>query len=154
MIMFGLKNMLPCRLHSLPLLWLLILCVLTSPSSTIGYVWCVSADGHIVLEAAVAGDCAAESRSAHPENTTNPAPAFEDADGCGPCLDISASHSWGTARPCQDDLQTSLLASFVPANGVTAALLPERTLNTHFIVDTTPRIPAPILHHRSTVLLI
>jgi hypothetical protein len=142
------------RLHHIPLLCLLIISLLISPAVMSGYVWCVTEDGHGFLEEAIAGDCAAGNHGEAAANIASAALSSEDDDGCGPCLDISTSHHWGNSRSRQDELQVSLLVGVAPTTVVAPVLLPDRDLNNHRVVETSPRIPDPLLHHRTTVLLI
>jgi len=82
------------RLNNLPLFCLLLLCLLTSPISTFGYVWCVGADGHAAIETAMAGDCGLGS----PTPTTGCDAKISETvatDDCGSCLDVSPSHQMG-----------------------------------------------------------
>lgn len=141
------------RLQRLPIISLLALCLLTSPMSASGYVWCLSADGHAEMEAALAGDCGLDTSTPTPDGLLLSA-LTAGSDDCGPCLDISSSHQWGSPRSRHEDLPVSLLADFVPAIVMASVPLPERTLNPCRIVDTSPRISEPILHHRTIVLLI
>ena len=153
MLSVELMTMLIRRLHKLPLLGLLVLSLLTSPLSSLGYVWCLDADGHATLEAAVAGDCGLD----------NPAPTTADpltpsltggGDDCGPCLDVSPSHQWGSPRTRLADTPSCCPAEFAPVTVVRSSKLPELSLNNHPTADTIPRTPEPILHHRTIVLLI
>ena len=141
------------RLHKLSFQCLLVLSLLTSPVSSFGYVWCLDADGHATLEAAMAGDCGLD----------NPAPTTADpltpsltggVDDCGPCLDVSPSHQWGSPRSRQADTPSSCPAEFSPVTLARYSKLPDLSLNNHPPVGTIPRTPDPILHHRTIVLLI
>ena len=141
------------RLHKLSLLCLLVVCLLTSPASTFGYVWCVSADGHVSMEAAQAGDCGMDIQA--PTITGTPAPSLTGGVGdCGPCLDVSASHQWGSPRSRQDETPLGFSAEFAPAIVAAHSPLPDRLLNDYPTGDAIPRTPDPILHHRTIVLLI
>ena len=146
-------TMLIRHLHNLPILCLLILCLLTSPVSAFGYVWCVSADGHAVLEEAMAGDCGLDNPT--PATDGNTAPALTiGADDCGPCLDISPAHQWGSPRTRQEQSPASIPAEFAPVAVVSSIPLPDRHQTSHFVATSPPRTPEPILHHRTIVLLI
>lgn len=141
------------RLHKLPLLCLLVLSLLTSPLSSLGYVWCLDADGHATLEAAVAGDCGLDKPA--PTTTDHPALSLTGGDDdCGPCLDVSPSHQWGSPRSRQVDTPSSFAAEFSPVTVATYSKLTQLSLNNHPSAATIPRTPDPILHHRTIVLLI
>lgn len=142
------------RLRHLPLLCLLIISLLISPAVMSGYVWCVTEDGHGFLEEAIAGDCAADNHVEEAANIASAALSSAEDDGCGPCLDISTSHHLGTSRSRLDEQQASLFAGIAPTTVAAPVLLPDRDLNNHRIVVVPPRIPDPLLHHRTTVLLI
>lgn len=142
------------RLLHIPLLCLLIVNLLISPAVTSGYVWCVTDDGHSFLEEAFAGDCAADDHVGEAENIASADLPSINADGCGPCLDISASHRWGNSRSRQDELPVGRLVGIAPTTDVSPVPLPERELNTHRTIAAAPRTPDLILHHRTTVLLI
>lgn len=140
------------RLHKLPFLCLLALCLLTSPASSLGYVWCLSTDGHAAVEAAMAGDCGMD----------NPVPATAAADGlaltvadddCGPCLDVSTAHQWGSPRSRQEETPASIPIEFVPLAVAAHTPVPDSILNQR-VANAVPRTPEPILHHRTIVLLI
>jgi hypothetical protein len=141
------------RLHKLSFPCLLILSLLTSPVSTLGYVWCLSADGHATLEAAMAGDCGLDNQFPLTADTLTPT-LTGGADDCGPCLDVSPSHQWGAPRSRQDDTPVNLPAELATVTVAAHAPLPDRTLNNRPPVDALPRTPDPILHHRTIVLLI
>jgi hypothetical protein len=141
------------RLHHLPLLCVLVLCLLTSPVLSFGYVWCLSDDGHAVLETALAGDCGL----AGPSPAAAEVPALSlnaGPEDCGPCLDISAALQWGSSRGRDGTSPANLPAPLAPA--AVAALTPPVNpfLTTGLIPDPAPRVSEPLLHHRTTVLLI
>jgi len=142
------------RIISQLLVCLLIPSLLASSASASNYVWCVSADGdHSVLELALAGDCSQD--DCMPSTASVATPGLEaDTDGCGPCLDISSSHQWNVSRCRQGDIPADLPAdlSLVVLDAFNP--LPERTLNPYRLVAPPPRIPDPLLHHRTIVLLI
>ena len=144
--------MFPRKLH-LPLACLLALCLLTNPVSAYGYVWCLGADGHAEMETAMAGDCAVACDVAF--SAKAPLVSVDaDADGCGPCLDISTSHQYHTPNNRGDETLILSLAEAAPVIVTVHLPLPERSLNSHHFTDPPPRIPDLILHHRTTVLLI
>ena len=136
------------------LVCLLIPGLLASSASASNYVWCVSADGdHAVLEFAPTGDCSLD--ECIPTTDGVATPDFEaDPDGCGPCLDVSSSHQWNVSRGRQGDVPVELPADLPLVVLDAFNPLPERTLNPHRLVDPPPRIPEPIVHHRTIVLLI
>lgn len=146
--------MLSRRLFHIPLVCLLITGLLAGSASAGNYVWCVSADGgHSVLEFAPTGDCSQD--DCIPTTDGIAAPGFEaGSDDCGPCRDISSSHQWNVSRSRQGDLPVDSPADLFLVVRDIVTPLPERILNTHRLVDPPPRIPAPILQHRTTVLLI
>jgi hypothetical protein len=141
------------RLYFLPLLSLLIISLLIGPAITSGYVWCVTLDGHRALETVIAGDCAADSHGQSTESPADSTLTAKPGDGCGPCLDVSTSSHWGNCRSRQDKLPATLPVDFASTVVVATVPLPARHLDTHRI-DTPPRIPDPILYHRTIVLLI
>jgi hypothetical protein len=141
------------RLHNLPILCLLILCLLSSTASTSGYVWCVSSDGHATLEGAVAGDCGLDNPTPATNGITSTSLSI-GTDDCGPCLDVSPSHQWGSPRPRHDGCPVSVPAEFAPVAIVAYTSLPVRSQTSHPVAAPTPRTPEPILHHRTIVLLI
>jgi hypothetical protein len=143
------------RFPHLPLLCVLVLCLLTSPVSPFGYVWCLNADGHVELEAARADDC---SLDCPPLSAGNP-PTFTidaEASGCGPCLDVSTTLQWGSVRgrDSRGGSPVSLPTPFTPP--AVAAHTPQASnlLTKGLVAETSPRISEPILHHRTIVLLI
>jgi len=141
------------RLHKLPFLCLLVLSLLTSPASSLGYVWCVSADGQATLETALVGDCGMDAPALQAEGS--PVLALTAAtDDCGPCHDISHTPRWGSARSRNTEVPVSIPAPLVPFVVAAHDSLTGRFLNSSFFVDPTPRTPDPILHHRTIVLLI
>lgn len=151
MLDIKLMTMLVRRLHKLPFLCLLALGLLTSPASSLGYVWCLSADGHAALEAAMAGDCGMDNPAPTPIDTPDPSLTVED--DCGPCLDVSTSHQWGSPRSRQKETPVSIPAEFAPVAMAEYTFLPDRLLEC--LTDAAPpRTPDPILHHRTIVLLI
>jgi hypothetical protein len=118
------------RLQNLSILNLLIISLLINPVVTSGYGWCVAADNHSLQEEAIARDCASDN---YVEN---------------------AAYRWGNFSPRQGNQPGSLLASILPTTAIAPVPSPERNLNTLRVVDTSPRIPDQILHHRTIVLLI
>ena len=153
MLSVELMPMLIRRLHKLPLLCLLVLSLLTSPLSSLGYVWCLDADGHATLETAVAGDCGLDKPA--PTTTDNSTSSLTGGgDDCGPCLDVSPSHQWGSPRTRLADTPSCCPAEFTPVTVARYSKLPELSVNNHPTTATIPRTPDPILHHRTIVLLI
>lgn len=118
------------RLQNLPGLYLLIVSLLISPAVTSGYAWGVAADKHSFREEAIAGDCASHN---YVEN---------------------AAYRRGNAHPRQGHQPAGLLANVFPTTVMAPVSPPERNLNTHRIIDASPRVPDQILHHRTIVLLI
>lgn len=141
------------RTFNLPLVCLLIIGLLAGSARASSYVWCVSTDGdHSVLEFAPAGDCSRD--DCLPASDSVAAAALDaTADDCGPCLDISSSHQWNVSRSRQVDVAATPLD--IAPDAVTARpSLPERSLATLRLVDRPPRVPAPLMHQRTVVLLI
>jgi hypothetical protein len=138
------------RPHKLPVLCLLVLSLLTSPASSFGYVWCVSADGQATLETALGGDCGMDTATG---DSPEPSLAAED-DDCGPCHDVSVAHQWGSPRNRQSETPVSIPAELASVIVATHLSLSERLPINPLAVDPTPRTPEPILHHRTIVLLI
>jgi hypothetical protein len=118
------------RLQNLPILTLLIISLLISPTVTSGYAWCVAADKHGFREESVASDFTSDH-----------------------CV-ANMAYRWGQSDPRKGHQPDSLLANISPTTASTHFPLPERNLNRHRIVDTPPRISDQILHHRTIVLLI
>lgn len=142
------------RLFHIPLVCLLIIGLLAGSASPSNYVWCVSADGdHAALEFAPTGDCSQD--DCMPTTDGIATSGFEtDTDDCGPCLDISSSHQWNVSRSRQGDVPIEIPVDLFLVVRDISSPLPERILNPHRLVDPPPRIPEPILQHRTTVLLI
>lgn len=116
-------------------------------------VFCLGADGHAVVETVVAGDCSVDCGTPAPVEVLPPAMKDGD-DGCGPCLDISSSHQWGSPRT-SDDCRHLDLPVILPQVAVAIANDAIIQLTNHgLIIEPPPRIPEPILLHRTTVLLI
>ena len=148
-----LMTMLIRHLLQLSLQCLLVLSLVTSPASSLGYVWCLSADGHASLEAAIAGDCGLDNPV--PTTADAPAPSLTGGDDdCGPCLDVSPSQQWGSPRCRQEGTPVSLPAEFAAMTVAAHPPVPERILNNHPVADVILRTPDPILLHRTIVLLI
>ena len=141
------------RLHNLPVLCVLVISLLTSPVSALGYVWCFNADGYAALEAAMAGDCSTETPSLGLDGIATPSLTAGE-DDCGPCLDVSPSHQYSTPNGRDDETLLLSLADSAPAVVAVNLPLPERSLNKKLFTDPPPRTPDLILHHRTTVLLI
>ena len=146
------------RLHKLPLVCLLVLCLLTSPASSFGYVWCVSDAGHATLETALDGVCSLDLPTRpvgdFPILTLNADANDCDPYPCGPCRDISNTLVWGPASGHDTETNISILASDAPAIVATHISLPDRFLLNHRATDITLRTPDSILYHRTIVLLI
>jgi len=116
-------------------------------------VFCLGADGHAEVEIVVTGACGADCAAPAPIEVLPHAMKADD-DGCGPCLDISSSHQWGSPRTFDDSIHVELpftLSQTAVAIANDAVLQP---INNGLIIEPAPRIPEPILHHRTTVLLI
>jgi hypothetical protein len=143
--------MLSRRLHHIPLLCLLIISLLMNPAVTSDH---VSTDGHSFLEGAIAGNRVSDNHDEETANTASSALSSEKAECCGPCLGISTSHYWRNSRTRQGDLPVRLLVGTALTTVAAPVPLPERNLNPHRLVAASPRIPDPILHHRTIVLLI
>ena len=141
------------QLLQLSLQCLLVLNLVTSPASSLGYVWCLSADGRASLEAAMAGDCGLNNLV--PTTADAPGPALTGGvDDCGPCLDISPSQQWGSPRSRQDGNPVSCPSEFAAVTVAAHPPVPERILNNPSVADVILRTPDPILLHRTIVLLI
>lgn len=141
------------RLLQLPLLCVLVLSLLASPMSDLGYVWCLSADGHASVETAVAGDCGGSAPARLGFDLCADSSAGDD-DDCGPCLDVSSAPSWGSSRSRDCDSPASLP---VPSAAFAAAALPHRSaraLSIGHVAEPTQRTPEAIRSHRTIVLLI
>lgn len=143
------------RPFDLILTCLLTISLLANSASMASYVWCVNADGdHSTLEFTPAGDCF-QGECVPPTGHVTAATLAEKDDDCGPCLDISSSHQGNISRSRHGEFSVEVPAGTItPALMVSRLLLPESILNTPGIVAFPPRIPEPILLHRTTVLLI
>jgi hypothetical protein len=146
------------RLHKLPLLCLLVLCLLTSPASSFGYVWCVSDAGHATLETASDDVCSLDLPTRlvgdFPILTLNADANDCDPYPCGPCRDISNTLRWGPASDHDTETAVSIPASHASVIVATLLSLPDRFLTSRLAADLTPRTPDSILYHRTIVLLI
>ena len=141
------------RLNKLPFLCLLTLCLLASQVTLFGYVWCLSDDGHVSLEAAVDNVCVMDYPATFPADI--PAPSLTvGVDDCGPCFDVSPSHQWGPPSVYQIDILDSFLDEFAPITVASHSPRPDRVLNNHSIADAIPRAPDSILHQRTIILRI
>jgi hypothetical protein len=118
------------RLQNLPILYLLIISLLISPAVTSGYAWGVATDKHSFQKETVAGDFASDNYVAN------------------------MAFRWGHFDPRQGHQPASLLAGVTSTTFLAHFPLPERNLNFHLVVGSSPRISDQILHHRSIVLLI
>lgn len=142
------------RIFQLPLICLLIVSLLASSASAASFVWCVSADGdHSALEFAPGGDCSRDDCT-RPLGGTAPSVLSPEDDDCGACLDIASSHGWNVSRTRQSDVAADLPADLAPVALTARTPLPQRILNSHRLVELPPRIPDPILHHLTIVLLV
>ena len=158
MMKIDFMTMLIRRLHKLPFLCLLVLCVLTSPASSFGYVWCVSDTDHATLETSVDGVCSLD----QPKRPVGDFPFIalnakvNDCDPypCGPCHDISDTLRWGSASAHDTETAVSIPASHAPVIVATPLSLPDRFLTSRLDADPTPRTPDSIRYHRTIVLLI
>jgi hypothetical protein len=141
------------RFHNFPVLCLLVLSLLSSPISALGYVWCFSAEGYAALETAMAGDCGADSPTLVLEDIITPSLTTGE-DDCGPCLDVSASYQYGAPNGREDEIFIFSLAESTAVSVDAHIPLPERSLNKNLFTDQSPRISDLILQHRTIVLLI
>lgn len=142
------------RYFRLPLVCLLIIGLLAGSASASNYVWCVSADGdHTSLEFAPTGDCS--QNDCLPATGDFAIPGFEaGTNGCGPCLDISSSHQGNVSRSRQGGVSVETPAALPSVVPDAFSFRPERIFPPYRGSDLPPRIPDPILHHRTIVLLI
>jgi hypothetical protein len=139
------------RLHHLPLLCVLLVSLLSSPVGSLGYVWCVGADGQATLEIAAAGDCSMDS----PALRADDSPALTAGpDDCGPCHDISSTPRWSSVRTRNLDTPVSPPAGQAAVIATTDLSLSGQLLINLFPVEPPPRVSEPILQHRTIVLLI
>ena len=138
-------------LLKLPLLCLLTLCFLISPAISLGYVWCVSADGHAILETAYSCDCCESSLA--PRATDCPQVTLTaNTDCCGPCLSVPAAPCWSSTPTRNTESPVNLPAAPAPAVIAAHLSLADRFLTNHLIIDSTPRTSDSILHQRTIVL--
>ena len=136
------------RIFQLPLIGLLIGSLLAGSASAGNYVWCFSADSdHSALEFAPGGDCSQG-------DCTAPLVLGGEDDDCGSCLDITSSHGWNVSRTRQGDDAAAPAAKLAPLVLTDWIPLPQRILNSHRLIEIPPRIPDPILHHLTIVLLV
>lgn len=144
--------MIPRRFHTSAFTWLLLLCLLVTPASLSGFVWCLGDDGHAQVELATAGDCAVDRDM--PPPVAGPGVALDAGeDRCGPCLDLSSSHRWGSPRGRNSLAPASLPVALAPVVVALQRPLPDRFLTSRLVIDPAPRTPQQILHHRTIVLL-
>jgi len=127
---FFIMTMFIQRLRDLPILSLLIISLLITPAATSGYAQGVAADDRSLRNEVIAGDCASDK--------------FIE----------NAPYRWGKFPPRPGQQPGSLPASFLATTVAAQLPLPEHQLNSHRIINPTPRIPDLILHHRTIVLLI
>ena len=139
------------RLPKLSLLCLLTICLLTSPAISLGYVWCVSADGHAMLETAFSCDCC--KGSPVPRATGCPQVTLTaNTDCCGPCLMVPTAPCWSSAPTRNAEAPASIPAAHAPVVVVTQLSLADRFLTNHLVIDPPPRTSDSILHLRTIVL--
>jgi hypothetical protein len=146
------------RLHKVSFLCLLILCLLTSPASSFGYVWCVSDAGHATLETAMDDVCSLDLPT-HPVGDFPVLALNADANDCDPypcdpCYDISNSLRWGPASDHDTETAISIPAAHASVIVATPLSLSDQYLTGHLKADPTPRIPESIRYHRTIILLI
>jgi hypothetical protein len=132
---------------------LLLVALLPGGINAEAVVFCLGADGHAVVETVVAGTCGVDCNAPAPAEVLPPAMKDGD-DGCGPCLDISSSHQWGSPRTFADSIHIDLPVTLLQAAVAIANDAVLQPINNGLIVEPAPRIPEPILLHRTTVLLI
>lgn len=139
------------RLPKLFLLCLLTICLVTSPAVSLGYVWCVSTDGHAMLESAFSCDCCEGSlvtRATDCPNVTLTA----NTDCCGPCLSVPAAPCWSSAPTRSTEAPVSTPAAHAPVVIATHLSLTDRFLTNHIVINSPPRTSDSILHLRTIVL--
>jgi len=141
------------RLLQPPLLCVLILSLLVSPVSALGYVWCLSADGHASVETAVAGDCGGSAPTRFAHDLCADPPAGGDGD-CGPCLDISSAPSWGSSRSRDSGSPASIPVASAAFAAAALPPLSARALSIGHVAEPTLRTAEAIRSHRTIVLLI
>ena len=138
-------------LLKMPLLCLLTLCLLTSPAISFGYVWCVSADGHAMLETAFSCDCC--EGSLVPRATDCPNVTLTgNTDCCGPCLAVPAAPCWSSPPTRNTEAPVSIPAAHAPVVVVTQLSLADRFLTNHLVIDPPPRTSDSLLQLRTIVL--
>lgn len=142
------------RLRLLPLLCVLLLCLLSSPGGALGFVWCIGADGHSHATPITgpATDCCSAAATTHADG--HPPGLLDNADDHGQCLHFAVTGQLGTGssrdgRTLDDSPATSRAPTFIPAQSGSA-----QGLSNGLIPDAPPRVSEPLLHHRTTVLLI
>lgn len=133
--------------------FLLLVTLLPVGVSAEAVVFCFGADGHAVVETVVAGDCRVDCTAPAPVEV--PPPAMQDGDdGCGPCLDISSTHQWGSPRTFDGSIHIDFPVILPQAAVAIANDVVLQPIDNGLIIEPYPRIPEPILLHRTTVLLI
>ncbi|MCM2265528.1 MAG: hypothetical protein NDI73_10105 [Desulfuromonadales bacterium] len=142
------------HLPRLPLL-LLALCLLSAPASSGSYVWCLGNDGEAAFKIPRADDCCPEDAPVQ-ETTVSPSTSLCVQGMCADsqCLDLSSHPHWRSPRS-RSFIAKSILpppAPLLALASVTAPLSPP--LSGHLNLSASPRIPEPILLHRTIVLLI
>jgi hypothetical protein len=116
-------------------------------------VFCLGADGHAEVETVLAGACGVDCDASAPVEVL-PLAINDGDDGCGPCLDISSSHQWGSPRTTDDSRHIELPVTLSQAAVAIASDAVLQPIDNGLIIGPAPRIPEPILLHRTTVLLI
>jgi len=136
-----------------PLLCLLSLCLVTSPAISFGYVWCVSTDGHALLETAFSCDCC--EGSLVPRATDCPDVTLTaNTDCCGPCLSVPAAPCWSSAPTRSTEAPVSIPAEHAPIVIAKHLALTDRFLTNHLVIDPPLRTSDSILRLRTIVLRI
>ena len=134
-----------------PLLFVLLLCLLASQN---GYTWCIGADVHNHARSTLGpvGECCGSDQATHCDDQEQGLDVSPDEHG--QCLHIAVSTPWDQ-RSTRDSLVLDESAA-APREPILAAtgLLPAPLLTNGLIPETSPRVPEPILRHRTTVLLI
>jgi len=129
----------------------LLLMLFVCQANIYGFVWCFCDQDATKLEQ-LHFDCNQSCPSEHeaPEDD-HPSHHISRADHTGPCLDLSTSGSYTTARQRDDFFKQQIALSACPVEPVFSdgTETVNHSLPNHIV---TPRISQQILHHRTIVL--
>ena len=141
------------RLHKLPFLFLLILCLLAGPATSFGYIWCTCADGHTTLEGVSACDFCERLQAPRAIDWLAFA-LMANTDNCGPCREIPTTTRWSSVPTFSTEDSVNFPESYAPFIVAKHHPLSYWFLTNHLIIDPTRCTPSSIVQQRTSVLLI